>query len=223
MTKTWDALFTAILITCAILTTGIVAKRELFAQPSNSELGNRQPVFVKNWESLEKEGIRIGPASARVRLTEFSDFECPFCGTLHNDIASLLLRYPGQISLTYIHFPLPMHRFARLAARAAECGDEQGKFVPMYDSLFKEQDLFGIKTWSDYASEAGVPNLSKFDSCMKETAPLPRIETGVALGKKMDIQFTPTLIINGWRLGGTPSATEMESMVRAVLDGKPPV
>jgi protein-disulfide isomerase len=93
----------------------------------------------------------------------------------------------------------------------------------MYDRLFDEQESFGLKPWSDYAKEAGVPDLVRFDTCIKETGSVARIEEGKRLGQKLDIKATPTLIVNGWMLGRPPTADELDAMVKAVLSGKSPV
>jgi hypothetical protein len=67
-----------------------------------------------------------------------------------------------------------------------------------------------------------VPDVVVFDECIKRTAAIPRVDEGKALGKKLDIQGTPTIIINGWKLGRPPTADELDGMVRAVLAGKNP-
>jgi protein-disulfide isomerase len=90
----------------------------------------------------------------------------------------------------------------------------------MYDRLFDEQDSFGLKPWSEYAAAAGVPNIADFDACMKKNDPIARIEVGRALGAKLNVQGTPTLIVNGWMLRHPPSQEELEAMVKDVLAGK---
>ena len=93
----------------------------------------------------------------------------------------------------------------------------------MYNELFDGQQLFGLKPWSDFAVAAGVGDLAAFDGCIKKTEPISRIQEGVQWGAKLDIQGTPTIILNGWKLGHAPSADELDMMIRAVLAGKSPV
>ena len=132
-------------------------------------------------------------------------------------------KYPGQIALTYVHYPISGHRFAMPAARAPECANDQGRFQAMYDQLFEGQDQFGLKPWDDYATAAGVPDLAAFDACVKKTEPIPRVEEGKAPGAKLDVQGTPTIIINGWKLGKPPTEAELDQMVQRIFAGKPPV
>jgi protein-disulfide isomerase len=217
-----DSLFAGTLVLCAIVTTYAVVRRE-FAAPAAPRSAEQKPFLIPHWRDDLGTGVHIGPARAPVELIEFADFECPYCGDFHKKIKALRERYPTQVALTYVHFPLPMHRFAIPAARVAECAGEQGRFEAIYNQLFEGQESFGLKPWSDYATAAGVPDLGQFDACIKKTGPIPRVEEGRQLGTEIDVQGTPTLVINGWKLAHPPSEEELDAMVKAVLAGKDPI
>jgi protein-disulfide isomerase len=214
---------TAIFLFCALVTTGAIVHREFFASPAGRTQAQQKPIFVKNWQADLAKGIRMGPAEAPVQLLEFADFECPYCATFHKDLKELRARYATQMALTHVHFPLPMHRFAEPAARVAECAGDQGRFEAMYDLLFEQQDRFGVKPWSDYASDSGVPDSAAFEACIKRTDPIARVTEGKALGNQLDVQGTPTVVINGWKLGRPPTLDELDHMVKSILAGKSPV
>jgi protein-disulfide isomerase len=86
-----------------------------------------------------------------------------------------------------------------------------------------QQDKFGLKPWSEFATEAGVANSEAFEACVKRTDPIPRVTEGKALGAKLDVQGTPTVIINRWKLGRPPTLDELDRTVKAILAGKSPV
>jgi len=130
--------------------------------------------------------------------------------------------YPTDVSLSYIHFPLPMHRFAIPAARVAECAGDQGRFVAMHNLLFEKQNTFGITPWSEFATDAEVPNLAAFQSCVQRNDPVWRGVEGLSLGKQLDVKATPTLIVNGWKLSRPPEAEELDHLIKAILAGKTP-
>jgi protein-disulfide isomerase len=218
-----DFVITGIFLVCALVTTGAIIHREFFAAPAGRAQAEQKPIFVKTWRAALAKGVRMGPEQAPVQLMEFADFECPYCASFHNDLKVLRARFPSQVALTFVHFPLPMHRFAIAAAREAECAGEQGRFEAMYDQLFDGQDQFGLKPWNDFATAAGVPDLTAFDVCVKKTDPIRRVDEGKALGSKLDVQGTPTVIINGWKLGHPPTTEELDRMVQRVLAGKSPV
>jgi protein-disulfide isomerase len=218
-----DAVLAGILVACAVITTGAVLRREFLAPTTALGQVKQKPVLIPHWRDDLVRGIHFGPEAAPVQLTEFADFECPFCGTFYETLKVIRESYPTQVAVVYVHFPLPMHRFAIPAARAAECGGDQGRFEAMHDALFEGQDQFGLKQWDEYASAARVPDIAAFDVCIKKTDSIPRVEEGKALGAKLDVQGTPTIIINGWKLGRPPTQEELDGMVKRILAGKSPV
>jgi protein-disulfide isomerase len=220
----WEAVLTATLVMCALITTGLVVRREILPpSQASSQPVTRKPVFIQDWRSRLSQGVRLGSDDAPVQLVAFADFECPFCAAYHKVLNAVRQRYPTQVSLTYIHFPLRIHRFAVPAARVAECAGAQGRFEAMAEQLFEQQASLGLKPWSEYAQDAGVPDLQEFDGCVESTGPVPRLEAGRQLGEKLDVKGTPTLVVNGWMLAQPPSAEDLDAMVQAVLAGKSPV
>jgi protein-disulfide isomerase len=219
-----DVVITTLLVVCAVVTTGLVVRREFFAKPpAAAARPDEKPVLVDNWRNHLTKGTLIGPADAVVQLIEFADFECPFCASYAKDLKTILERYPQQVALTYVHYPLPNHRFAEPAARVVECAGQQGRFEAMYERLFEQQQSFGLKPWSEFATEAGLPDVAAFEICMKSTEPAQQIELGKQLGKELEVRGTPTLIVNGWKLTPAPRLEELDRMVKAVLAGKSPI
>jgi len=225
MNKHWETALTVTLVACAVITTGMVIRRELLtpdSAPANTS-ASEEPVFVDEWRSFLDKGELLGSARAPVQLIEFADFECPFCARFTETLQAVRQRYPDEVAVTFIHLPLEMHRFAEISARAAECADEQGRFEQMHDLLFKNQRTIGIKRWTEFAEEAAIADIAAFETCFERTDPLPRVQAGKALAETFEVRGTPTLIINGWKLGRPPSVEELERSVQAVLAGRPPV
>src|SRR2546425_3089506 len=85
----------------------------------------------------------LGRADAPVTLVEFSDFQCPFCGRFFaTTLPALKKDYidTGKLRYVFRDFPLDqLHPHARMAAAAAHCAGEQGKYWDMHDVLFQNQ------------------------------------------------------------------------------------
>jgi protein-disulfide isomerase len=218
-----DTVLKSTLGACAVLMTALAVHREFFPTPPLSASRLQKTVYVREWREGIGAGVHLGGLDAPVQLIEFADFECPFCAEFEKVVNSLRERYPTKIGLTYVYFPIPGHRFAMPAARVANCAGEQGRFERMHDLLFEEQDAFGLRPWVDFAKQAAVPDVPAFETCIKKTDPIPRVTEGRALGRQLNIEGTPTIIINGWKLGRPPTAEELDGMVRAILDGRSPV
>jgi protein-disulfide isomerase len=217
-----DTVLTGILIGCALVTTGFLVRHEMFNRSARMD-DQAKRVRVDNWGDYADRYRLVGGHDAPVQIVEFADFECPYCAEIRKTLRIVEQRHPGKIAISYVHFPIRGHRFAVPAARVAECANDQGRFEAMYDRLFEWQDQFGLKPWDDYAAAAGVPDMATFDACIKKTDPVPRVEEGKALGAKLNVQATPTIIINGWKLGKPPAEQELDQMVQRILAGKSPV
>ena len=221
--KKWDVALTVVLVACALVTTGLVVRRELFT-PATADLPPAvKPIFIDDWRSRLDAAVTIGSRDAPVHLIEFADFECPFCARFHDTIKTVQQEYPGKIAVSFVHFPLPGHRFAQPAARVAECAGEQGRFEAMQDRLFAQQNEFGLKPWTEFAAEAGVADIQAFEACMEREGVVQRVRDGLRAGEELDVKATPTVIINGWKLAQPPSAQQLQQMIEAILDGESPV
>lgn len=212
---------TPILSVAAIVIAATSVHREFFADSSGvvQPLGG-PPVLESRWEDAVESGVRIGPDDARVTIVEFVDFQCPACRVFHSDVKETLRDHPEDAALVLVHFPLPGHRFALDAARAAECASALGRFASFVDVVFSKQDSLGAKTWRSYASEAGIHDTIAFDRCLHDSSAVKRIEEGRALGLRFNIPGTPTVIVNGWRYSYPPSRDELDRVVRNAIRGK---
>jgi protein-disulfide isomerase len=221
--KTRDSSPIPTLVVFALLTTCLVVYRQHELRMNSAQGGSIRGAFVQNWQTLLNQGVLIGSASAPVQLMEFSDFECPYCAGLHSSLKVLRGKYPSEVAISYVYFPLDMHRFAIPAIQAAECARSQGRFEAMHDRLFEQARRLGVKPWREFAADSGVPDLQAFDACISNGKPSSRVSDGLKLGEQLNVQGTPTVIINGWKLNWTPSEDDLTRMVTNVLAGKAPV
>ena len=95
----------------------------------------------------------------------------------------------------------------------------------MHDYMFENQDALGKTPWIELARAAGVADSSQFDQCMTSSPVVDaRIQAHKDLGDKtFGVRATPTLVINGWKLGEPPDRATLDKMVQAALAGKAPV
>jgi len=149
-------------------------------------------------EEANEVGVRSGPMDARVVITEFVDFECPYCARLALTLDSLREAYPSEVAVVFVHFPLRGHTNATSAAVAAECAARQGRFWDMSQVLLRGQRMYGVKPWDVFTAEANVPDMKSFRVC----AGLPvdsfaRIVKGREFGERNGVDATPTTWVNG--------------------------
>lgn len=215
----------AVVVLCIVAVTGVVLVDSLFGQRHRAGGRNAEAETVtlveKDWDVLSATGHRSGPASAAVTMVEFSDFECPACRHMNTDVIPVLrARYPDQIAIVYRHWPLPQHRFAYPAARAAECAADQGRFDEYADRLFHVQDSLGLKPFDQIAAEVGVSDVEAFRKCNARSGGVKSVDVDADVASKRHYRGTPTLIVNGTRFSPTPDGAALDSIVRSILARK---
>jgi protein-disulfide isomerase len=140
----------------------------------------------------------LGRADAPVTLIEFSDFECPFCQRFNKTTFPEIRRDyvdSGKVRYVFLDFPLEqMHPKARKAAEAAGCAAEQGKFWDMHDILFEVSPNLDVKLYPDYAKKLNLDGAA-FEQCLKSGKQSGRINGGLASGRSVGINATPSFII----------------------------
>lgn len=163
-----------------------------------------------------------GGDNAKVTLTEYGDFQCPACERYSSVINKVLDHYGDKIKFQFRNYPIvSLHPNSYAASRAAEAAGLQGKYWQMHDALY---DLTNWTSWTQaqnpqtffdsYAKNLDL-DLKKFKSDSKADITNKIVKADMAAGKKLDIQATPTFLINGEKQGNI--GLSLESF-QAVID-----
>ena len=212
----------ALLTVAALAIAFVLVRREFFPPDNASGATAAGPRFVERWETILASGIRVGSEGARATLVEFVDFECPFCKRYHETVMrSMRQAFGDSLAVVYVHFPLSMHRHASAAAHAAECASRQGRFEPFVDAIYNKQDSLGSRSWNAYAGDAAVADMALFGRCVG-SAKSARIDSGLAIGARIGVAGTPSIMLNGWLFRSPPSDTLLARTIRDALDGRRP-
>jgi protein-disulfide isomerase len=153
-----------------------------------------------------------GPANAKVTIVEFSDFQCPYCKRGHDTMEEVLKAYPKDVKLTFKHYPLPFHKEAEPASRAAWAAQQQGKFWEFQDALFNNQDKLGQDFYLATAKELKLDE-AKFKADMNSEAAKKQIDEDSELGSKNGIQGTPGFFVNGVAVKGAYPASHFKGII----------
>lgn len=207
----------------AVTMAAVLVHREFLGDARVAASAEPRPsVYEKNWRQAVSVGHVIGDPTARIKIVEFADIECPFCKRFNEVARAVQAKHPHDIALVFVHFPISGHRYARTGARAVECSVPENHVGEIIDVLYRQQDSLGRRPWASFASEAGIRDSAQFSRCMGDTMPLPMVEAGLRAVKEFDIRGTPTVIVNGWRFGAPPSEDELSKAVNALLAGRAP-
>jgi protein-disulfide isomerase len=138
----------------------------------------------------------LGPSHAAVTVVEYGDFECPNCKQAAPAVKLLLTRFAGRVRFAYRHFPLEgVHPHALHAALAAEAAGAQGKFWPMHDLLFENQNHLKPAQLRRYAERLEL-DMARYDTEMAEELYLQRVRSHIESGERSGVRGTPGFFIN---------------------------
>ncbi len=174
--------------------------------------------------SLQDEPTQ-GPATAPVTIVEYADLQCPTCANMHEFLETQLLpRYGNKVRVVFKEFPLPMHDWSFTAAIACQCAYEMNpaSYVPLRSAIFRNQQLINITNLRDtlltYGEQVGLDRV-KLAGCLDAKSSLPRIQRDMAEAKRINVDRTPTLFINGRMMVGLPSNDAYFQTIDAMLRG----
>lgn len=161
-------------------------------------------VTVQPSDTAGFHGYVKGSDAAPVEITEYADYQCPFCqtfATLQMPTIDERLIKTGRLRWRYRDFPLQQHPYSRVAAHAAACADEQGKFWPMHERIYEGQSEWAESSdaadiFRRYAGEVGLDR-AKYDACMSAGKYAGRIQASYDEGARVGVSSTPTLLVGG--------------------------
>ena len=112
---------------------------------------------------------------------------------------------------------------SEMAAQAAECANDQGRFWEFHDTLYANQrgerkGAFSRENLKRFAEALGL-DTAAFDSCLDSGRYASTVRNDTEAARQMGITSTPTILVNGravpWDLQGVQAA------IRAALGSGP--
>jgi protein-disulfide isomerase len=158
-------------------------------------------------KTLEKgvSGPERGPKEAQVTIVEFGDLQCPACKAAQPAIEGLVAAEPNA-RFVFQNFPLEMHNWAAKGAAYADCvgrasNDAFWKFVSKtYETQADITADNADEKLTAIADGAGVKG-ADIAVCAAKPETKARVDASIALGKSVDVTGTPSIFINGRKIG----------------------
>lgn len=158
-----------------------------------------------------------GPKNAPITIFEFSDFQCPYCNRGNQTLQQVAKKYGDKVRIVFKAYPLPFHKEAEPAHRAALAAGKQGKFWEYHDKMFANQAALkqpGI--FEKTAEELGL-NMAKFKTDMESDWAKKQVADEMKEGQAVGVRGTPAFFVNGNRIVGAQPPTKFEEIIEAEL------
>lgn len=156
-----------------------------------------------------------GKPDAPIVIVEFSDFECPFCKQEFPILRELSLKYPDLLKFIYRDFL--GHENSQKAAEAAQCANEQDKFLMYHDKLFLNQGNLDVASLKIYARQIGISDINQFDQCLDSGKFELEVKQDYKEGVELGVEGTPTFFVNGIKVAGAIPKERWEQIIEYLI------
>ena len=171
--------------------------------------------------SIAEMGYNLGSKGAPVKVLEFSDFGCGYCGRFHAETFPTIKQIyldGGFVEWKFVPFVLGMFPNGLEASIASECAGEQDQFFPMQKRLFETQRGWRSSDepntfFAQLAEDEGL-DVDRFKGCIAGDWQENRVRANIRLGQQVGVRGTPLFLVDGRSL---PGALPLDSF-RAILD-----
>jgi uncharacterized membrane protein/protein-disulfide isomerase len=168
--------------------------------------------FERWFLSQPRTTLPVSNDGAVVLIVKFSDFICPACGQAYFVYRPVLAKYqvemPGAVKLVTKNYPLDadcntalvrsVHPGSCDAAAAYEMAKAQKREAEMEEFLFTNAPRLTPLLIRQAAATVG--HVANWDAAYP--AAMNAVKSDIALGRLLNIRFTPTFFINGVRIEG---------------------
>ncbi len=165
-----------------------------------------------------------GSPDAKVTLIEFADFRCPFCEQFFSQTESQIIKNyvdTGKVKYAFRNYAF-LGPASVVAANAAECANDQGKFWDMHEYLFKNQpsesdtSMYNTDTLTKAATSLGL-NAAKFRTCLDAKTFDAKVQQDFVDGQKAGVTGTPAFFVNGTLISGAQPYSTFQQAIDAAL------
>lgn len=180
----------------------MLATAEAVAGAKSAELTRTLNEYYASFAAEKRATIDLaqaacrGPATAPVTVVEYSDFECPYCRVARPILEELEQHSGGKVRLCFKPFPLQAHPHSGPAAQAAMFALSKGKFWPLHDLMFQNQQALELADLKAYAQQVGLDGEAMLQAINAQQF-AAQINASKEEGKKAGVQGTPAIYVNG--------------------------
>ncbi len=179
---------------------------------------------------LQKQNVAVGHfppqgnKDAKVKIIEFGDLRCPFCDQFFKQTEPQIIKDYVDTGKAVFYFR--QYAFlgpaSTVAANAAECANEQGKFWEMHNYLYQNQpdesdtSMYTTDKLTQIAGTLGM-DTNQFNSCLSANKYSQNVSDDLAAGQKAGVSGTPTVFINGTPIVGAQPYSAFQSAIETAL------
>ena len=168
----------------------------------------------------------LGPADAKVTITEFASMTCPHCAAFNAEVfPKIKAEYIDTGKIRYIFREVPLDIKAAAGSMLSRCiaNGDAAKYFAVTDLLFRSQNDWVMKNTTEALNRIGKQaglSQQQVEACLKDQALLDKIAADQKYASEvLKVDSTPTFFVNGERIKGETSIEEFEKKINPLLNG----
>lgn len=176
-------------------------------------LGQDNPMPEELREALERQGdpVVLGNPEGDVTLTEFFDYNCPFCRQTVPALQRLIQSDP-QLRVVFREWPI-FGEGSLFAARASLASLQQGRYWQFHAELMKIRGRVEEAPVLRAAKKVGLDR-TRLRKDMESERVLGHVDHSMALADHMGLAGTPTFIAGSDGLFGRQTLGDLQALVK---------
>lgn len=183
--------------------------------------------LLKKIQAANNPKRTMGPADAKVKVIEYSDYSCPMCTKAHQTLDPIFMKLAkeGVISFEVRDLNIFAGQYrSDLAATAALAAAERNKFWEYRNAIFAEagsgHPTYNEDMLTDIAKKVGITDLDAFRTEINSSKFANEVQNETNQGHQWGLQGTPGIFIgNAFVSGAYPpeivNATIIEQLKEA--------
>ncbi len=165
----------------------------------------------RTWIRLSGLPLR-GPATAKLTMLFFCDFQSPYCASAAESVAALRREYGGALRIQFRHNTLPYYPNSQLASEASAAAAEQGQFWRYHDVLYAHQGALDRASLERYAGELGL-DLARFRQFIDSEQARLKVDADNILSAQVGVRGGPVFYVNGRDLRGPVDRATLKQLL----------
>jgi protein-disulfide isomerase len=165
----------------------------------------------------------LGSPTAPIVIDLYSDFQCPHCKDLHDNVMPQLIAEYVNTGKVYLvrHYFILKFPYSRLSALYAGAAEKIGRYNEASDALFRTQPVWSQTGNVDQAVTAALSptDAQKVRNLVKDPTVAMEVEKDSLLGTGQNVRSTPTMIFTHKGRKTTIDLVMSYSMLKRFLDG----
>ena len=193
-----------------------VETAETVSDPVETEAGTPAPALYDLTARFVDKGIEYGNPDAAVTLVEYASVTCPACAGFHVGVMPTIKENyvkTGKVKFIFREFPTPPVQVALAGFVTARCAGEANHMAVLDDFFGTQADILNAtragqaeSALKQLAARHSV-NEASFDGCLADLDIRRAIAASIEAGETDGVNATPTLFLNGEKLGSAEART----------------